>query len=81
MFLRNFSKIFFRRSPLANVVEDKCPAKPKVWRRKLLGADFQSSNEHHLKLVRDMGITIVSLSDGRVQLLHNFANVRKKPMF
>jgi len=44
-------------------------------KRKLMGADFQSNNEEHLKLVKDMGINIVSLSDGRVQLLHTFANV------
>ena len=65
-----------RRTPFANVVEDKCPAKQKLIKRKLMGADFQSNNDAHLKLVKDMGITIIALSDGRVQLLHTFANVR-----
>lgn len=72
----NFFFQFLTRSPFANVVEDKCPAKQKLIKRKLLGSDFQSNNEDHLKLVKDMGITIIALSDGRVQLLHTFANVR-----
>jgi hypothetical protein len=71
-----FQLSFSIRSPFANVVEDKCPAKQKLIKRKLLGSDFQSNNEDHLKLVKDMGITIIALSDGRVQLLHTFANVR-----
>lgn len=73
--------LIFFRSPLANVVEDKCPAKPKLLKRKLLGTDFQSNNDEHLKLIKDMGINIVSLSDGRVQLLHTFANVNLSNLF
>lgn len=61
------------RDSLANVVSDKCPTR-KGLRRKLLATDFQSGNPHHLALVKDMGITIISLPDGRVQLLHTFAN-------
>ena len=43
--------------------------------RKLLASQFQSGNPKHMDLIRDMGISIVSLPDGRVQLLHNYANV------
>jgi mannosidase alpha-like ER degradation enhancer 3 len=47
-----------------------------VVRRRLTAADFQSTNEAHMKLVRNMGITIVTLPDGRVQLLHTHRNAR-----
>lgn len=59
-----------------------------------MAADFISTNENHLKIVKDMGktptrqlelnmfdfftfqgITIISLADGRVQLMHSFSNV------
>ena len=30
-----------------------------------------------MELVRNMGISIVALADGRVQLLHSVANVRQ----
>jgi hypothetical protein len=36
---------------------------------------FQASNEEHMRLVNEMGITVDILSDGRVQLLHTFSNV------
>ena len=49
---------------------------PRVVQRKLTASEFQSTNEAHLKLVRNMGITIVTLPDGRVQLLHTHANAR-----
>ena len=62
------------------MVEDKCPAKSKLIKRKLMGSDFQSNNDAHLKLVKDMGITIIALTDGRVQLLHTFANVSVWPI-
>ncbi len=43
-------------------------------KRKLLAQDFQQGSEQHLRLLSDMGIALVSLPDGRVQLLHTFAN-------
>ncbi len=43
-------------------------------KRKLLASDFQQGNERHLRLLSDMGIALVSLPDGRVQLLHTFGN-------
>lgn len=47
----------------------------RVGKRKLLAADFESGNEEHMELIKKMGITIVSLPDGRVQLLQSMANV------
>ena len=63
------------RKPLERLVEDTCPSNRKI-QRKLTAAEFQSTNEAHLKLIRNMGITIVTLPDGRVQLLHTHANAR-----
>ena len=65
------------RSPLANVVLDKCPSKKTV-KRKLFASEFQNGNLEHLKMIKNMGITIMSLPDGRVQLLHTHANVSIK---
>ncbi len=56
------------------MVFDKCP-RHKVVKRKLLASDFQSADHEHLEIIRDMGISIVALPDGRVQLLHTMANV------
>lgn len=36
---------------------------------------FQAGNPDHMRMVKDMGISILTLPDGRVQLLHTFANV------
>jgi len=63
----------FRR-PLGNIVEDSCPKKRIIKSRRIAAADFQSSNPEHLKLVKEMGINLMSLPDGRVQLLHTYAN-------
>jgi hypothetical protein len=37
---------------------------------------LQAGNADHMKMVKDMGIAILTLPDGRVQLLHTFSNVR-----
>lgn len=65
------------RSPLANVVANKCPVRKgsSSLVRKLYASDFQSNNEEHLLLVKEMGISIINLPDGRVQLLHSLSNV------
>ena len=66
------------RSPLANMVDNKCPnRKGSGIVRKLYASDFQSSNSAHLELVKNMGITIINLPDGRVQLLHSIQSVSK----
>lgn len=36
---------------------------------------FQAGNPEHMKLVKEMGISILTLADGRVQLIHTFTNV------
>lgn len=36
----------------------------------------KAGNGDHLKLLRDMGITIVGLPDGRVQLLHSYSQAK-----
>jgi len=63
------------RKPLESIVENSCPSK-RIIKRKLMASEFQSTSEDHLKLVRAMGITIITLPDGRVQLLHTFANAK-----
>ena len=64
------------RQSLGNVVSDKCPSKAKEpLKRKLFATDFQSNNEQHLQILKDMGITMVTMADGRVQLLHTSVNV------
>lgn len=35
----------------------------------------QSYNKEHVKLLNDMGITVAMLSDGRMQLVHNYVAV------
>ena len=66
------------RSPLANLVANKCPSRKgsSSMVRKLHASDFQSSNPDHLEMVKNMGIAIINLPDGRVQLLHTIANAK-----
>ncbi|XP_054157935.1 ER degradation-enhancing alpha-mannosidase-like protein 3 [Oppia nitens] len=40
---------------------------------KLKASEFSATNSEHLDIVRQMGITVVVLADGRVQLVHNSA--------
>ena len=61
------------RLPLANFVPTRTKTHTIV--RKLHATDFQSNNDDHLELVKNMGINIISLPDGRVQLVHSMANV------
>ncbi|KAF4522599.1 hypothetical protein B566_EDAN003579 [Ephemera danica] len=62
------------RRPLKNMVNGICPRRSA--RRKLHAVQFQVGNPDHMKAVRDMGIAIITLPDGRLQLLHTFANAR-----
>ncbi|XP_065342933.1 ER degradation-enhancing alpha-mannosidase-like protein 3 isoform X2 [Cloeon dipterum] len=62
------------RRPLKNMVNGMCPRRSH--RRKLHAVQFQVGNPEHMKAVRDMGIAIITLPDGRLQLLHTFANAR-----
>lgn len=62
------------RRPLRDLVTGVCPRISGA--KRLRAADFQASNADHLRTVYDMGITMVSLGDGKVQLLHNFYNAK-----
>lgn len=62
------------RKPLRNMVDGICPKKN---RRRLTAAEFQVSDSQHLAIIKDMGINIMTLNDGRIQLLHSFSSVSK----
>ncbi|XP_011706728.1 PREDICTED: ER degradation-enhancing alpha-mannosidase-like protein 3, partial [Wasmannia auropunctata] len=62
------------RQPLRNMVEDVCPR--RSIKRRLSASQFQANNLEHLKMLSDMGITTLTLADGRVQLLHTFSNAK-----
>ncbi|XP_029157311.1 ER degradation-enhancing alpha-mannosidase-like protein 3 isoform X1 [Nylanderia fulva] len=62
------------RQPLRNMVEDVCPR--RSIKRRLSASQFQANNLEHLKILSDMGITTLTLADGRVQLLHTFSNAK-----
>ncbi|XP_076352993.1 ER degradation-enhancing alpha-mannosidase-like protein 3 [Tachypleus tridentatus] len=67
------------RQPLKNLVEGTCPTyKSGLKRRRLSASEFQASNKNHLTLVRKMGITVVMLADGRIQLVHNSAQAESQ---
>lgn len=68
------------RRPLKNFVNNVCPSR-KTIKRKLRASEFQAGNSRHMGLLRDMGITIMALPDGRVQLLHTSSNVSYKKIF
>lgn len=61
------------RRPLRDLVSGICPRISNT--NRLRATDFQASNSDHLRKVFDMGITMVSLGNGKVQLLHSFYNV------
>ncbi|MPC13214.1 ER degradation-enhancing alpha-mannosidase-like protein 3 [Portunus trituberculatus] len=63
------------RRPLKNFVNNVCPSR-KTLQRKLRASEFQAGNSRHMSLLRDMGITIMALPDGRVQLLHTSSNAK-----
>ncbi|XP_058820118.1 ER degradation-enhancing alpha-mannosidase-like protein 3 [Topomyia yanbarensis] len=62
------------RRPLRDLVTGVCPRISSA--KRLRAADFQASNADHLRTVYDMGITMVSLGEGKVQLLHTFYNAK-----
>ncbi|XP_046676855.1 ER degradation-enhancing alpha-mannosidase-like protein 3 [Homalodisca vitripennis] len=64
------------RHPLRNMVKGSCPRSVDAKPRKLTASQFQASNEEHMRLVKEMGITVQILNDGRVQLLHTFSNAK-----
>ncbi|XP_043278333.1 ER degradation-enhancing alpha-mannosidase-like protein 3 [Venturia canescens] len=62
------------RQPLRNMVEDVCPRRSV--KRRLSAAQFQANNLEHLKILSNMGITIMTPTAGRIQVLHTFSNAR-----
>lgn len=62
------------RQPLRNMVEDVCPR--RNIKRRLNAHQFHANNLEHLKLLSSMGITILTMADGRMQLLHTFSNAK-----
>ncbi|XP_037958336.1 ER degradation-enhancing alpha-mannosidase-like protein 3 isoform X2 [Teleopsis dalmanni] len=60
------------RKPLRNFITGSCPRTPTG--KRLRALDFQANNADHLRAVYDMGITMVSLGDGKVRLFHSFYN-------
>lgn len=64
------------RQNLRNMVEGICPQRKFI--RKLYASQFQSYNKEHVKLLNDMGITVAMLSDGRMQLAHNYVAAASK---
>lgn len=62
------------RKPLQNMVDGMCPSR-RTTKRRLTALEFSAINLEHLKIIKEMGINIVALNDGRVQMLHTFAAV------
>lgn len=67
------------RKPLRNMVSGMCPR--RIGKRKLTAIEFSASNLNHLKIIKEMGINIVALNDGRVQLLHTSSSVSNTFLF
>lgn len=72
----NSNKLFPEkiRKPLRNFITGSCPRAPIG--KRLRALDFQASNADHLRAIYDMGITMVSLGDGKVRLFHSFYNAK-----
>lgn len=62
------------RKPLRNLMTESC-LRTSSTNERLRALDFQASNIEHLRAVFDMGITLVSLGEGKVRLFHSFYNV------
>ncbi|KAF7265320.1 hypothetical protein GWI33_021304 [Rhynchophorus ferrugineus] len=56
------------RRPLKDMVDGMCPRRSS--KRRLTVSEFSAANINHLKILKEMGISIIALQDGRVQLLH-----------
>lgn len=63
------------RRPMRDLISGSCPRTPTG--KRLRAYDFQANNAEHLRSVYDMGITMVSMGDGKVRLLHSFYNVSR----
>ena len=59
------------RKPLQNLVEQACPSaeSPSVDTPQIRASEFQAGNKDHVATLEKMGIRLVTMKDGRVQLL------------
>ncbi|XP_028818966.1 ER degradation-enhancing alpha-mannosidase-like protein 3 isoform X1 [Denticeps clupeoides] len=64
------------REPIRSVVDKSCPRpallrEPGMGRPPLRAQDFMANNPEHLELLRRMGVNLIHLKDGRVQLVQH----------
>ncbi|KAI4828528.1 hypothetical protein KUCAC02_022610 [Chaenocephalus aceratus] len=64
------------REPIRTAVDKSCPRaapyrEPGMGRPPLRAQDFMANNPEHLELLRRMGVTLIHLKDGRVQLVQH----------
>ncbi|XP_018018323.1 ER degradation-enhancing alpha-mannosidase-like protein 3 isoform X2 [Hyalella azteca] len=63
------------RKPLKNYVDSVCPSRGRhAAKRKLRASEFRAGDSDQLQLLADMGIKIVELPGGKVQLLQTSAH-------
>jgi len=72
--IRTNMKDFVDKSSKASTTKTTIRTKGSASRfPKLKASEFSASNKEHLDIVKQLGITVVVLADGRVQLVHNSA--------
>uniref|UniRef100_A0A8B9RG39 alpha-1,2-Mannosidase n=1 Tax=Astyanax mexicanus TaxID=7994 RepID=A0A8B9RG39_ASTMX len=64
------------REPIRSAVDKSCPRpnlprEPGMGRAPLRAQDFMANNPEHLELLRRMGVSLIHLKDGRVQLVQH----------
>uniref|UniRef100_A0A8C9TBK7 alpha-1,2-Mannosidase n=1 Tax=Scleropages formosus TaxID=113540 RepID=A0A8C9TBK7_SCLFO len=61
------------REPIRTAVDRSCPrpVEPGLGRPPLRARDFMANNPEHLELLRRMGVSLIHLKDGRVQLVQH----------
>ncbi|KAL7828971.1 hypothetical protein SRHO_G00326050 [Serrasalmus rhombeus] len=64
------------REPIRSAVDKSCPRpalprEPGIGRAPLRAQDFMANNPEHLELLRRMGVNLIHLKDGRVQLVQH----------
>ncbi|XP_054646143.1 ER degradation-enhancing alpha-mannosidase-like protein 3 isoform X2 [Dunckerocampus dactyliophorus] len=64
------------REPIRSVVDKSCPRpaphrEPGMGTPPLRAQDFMANNPEHLELLRRMGVSLIHLKDGRVQLVQH----------
>ncbi|XP_011472134.1 ER degradation-enhancing alpha-mannosidase-like protein 3 isoform X1 [Oryzias latipes] len=64
------------REPIRSVIDKSCPRpaphrEPGMGHPPLRAQDFMANNPEHLELLRRMGVSLIHLKDGRVQLVQH----------